>query len=125
MSYLEDPRVYFAAERTLLAWQRSSLAFIALGVVVERFGLFMRYLNLAIQTNPIHSVISAVIALILILLGTSISLLSAIQHKRFIKSLSSKEIPPSYFLFLGPFINYLICLGGILMLTWIISGFII
>jgi Domain of unknown function (DUF202) len=42
MSYLDDPRVYFAAERTLLAWQRSAVAFIALGFVVERFGLFMR-----------------------------------------------------------------------------------
>jgi uncharacterized membrane protein YidH (DUF202 family) len=31
--------VYFAAERTLMAWIRAALAFVALGFVVNRFGL--------------------------------------------------------------------------------------
>ena len=125
MSYLDDPRVYFAAERTLLAWQRSALAFIGLGFVVERVGLFMRYLNLSNQISTIHSGISAFIGLMLILLGTFISLLSVIQHKRFLKSLSSQEIPPSYFLFMGPLISYVLCFGGALMAAWIVSGFVI
>lgn len=124
MSYLDDPRVYFAAERTLLAWQRSALAFIALGFVVERFGLFVKFLDLTAEINPVHSVISASTGLLLVLLGTMISLLSAIQHKRFLKSLSAQEIPPNYFLFLGPLISYALSLGGLMMAIWILSGFL-
>ena len=39
MSDLNDPRVFFAAERTLLAWTRTSITVMVFGFVVERFGL--------------------------------------------------------------------------------------
>ena len=44
MSELNDPRVFFAAERTLLAWNRTSLSLMAFGFVIERFGLFVTIL---------------------------------------------------------------------------------
>jgi putative membrane protein len=42
MNEINDPRVYFAAERTLLAWIRTGLTVVGLGFVVARFGLFFR-----------------------------------------------------------------------------------
>ncbi len=38
----QDPRIYFAAERTLLAWIRTGMTLMGLGFVVARFGLFLR-----------------------------------------------------------------------------------
>jgi putative membrane protein len=35
-----DPRIFFAAERTLLAWFRTALALMGLGFVMARFDIF-------------------------------------------------------------------------------------
>ena len=35
--------VYFAAERTLMAWIRTALGLMALGFVIDRFGLILRH----------------------------------------------------------------------------------
>ena len=45
MPSLDDPRVYFAAERTLLAWIRTGITIIGLGFVVAKFGLFLRFIR--------------------------------------------------------------------------------
>jgi len=34
-SYLDDPRGFFAAERTMLAWQRTAVGLIGLGFLVD------------------------------------------------------------------------------------------
>ena len=34
--------VYFAAERTLMSWIRAALGLMALGFVIDRFGLVLR-----------------------------------------------------------------------------------
>lgn len=93
-----DPRVFFAAERTLLAWLRTGLTIIGLGFVVSRFGLFIQLLGL--QTQPpiphANASISAILGICFVLIGSLSIALAAIQHKRFIASLKFEELPAVY-----------------------------
>jgi len=52
MSDLNDPRVFFAAERTLLAWNRTSLSLMAFGFVIERSGLLLQMLKPSASASP-------------------------------------------------------------------------
>ena len=50
----QDPRVYFAAERTFLAWIRTGLGLMGVGFAVSRFGLFLREFS-ATHHTPIQT----------------------------------------------------------------------
>ena len=84
----KDPRVYFAAERTFLAWIRTGLALMGFGFVVARFGLFLRELGIA---KPEFHVRSSGFSLwsgaALILLGVIVNIASAIRHVTVIEEL--------------------------------------
>ena len=42
----QDPRIYFAAERTLLAWIRTGVALMGFGFAISRFGFFIREMQI-------------------------------------------------------------------------------
>jgi len=92
-----DPRVYFAAERTLLAWVRTGLAVIGLGFVVARFGLFLRLASRHPETAHTH-LGSTLIGVALVLLGSTSTALAAWQYLRFCRDLGVKERPRHYWI---------------------------
>lgn len=107
MSYLDDPRVLFAAERTLLAWQRSAIALMAFGFVVERFGLFLRMVNNQPLTLSQRG-FSLWLGIGLLVVSAVVSIIASLQYRRVIRSLGPREIPEAYWTNMGVWLNFLL-----------------
>ncbi len=83
-----DPRVYMAAERTFLAWIRTSLALMAFGFVLARFGLFLRVVESSSGgriSEP--STLSLPLGVFLVLLGVIVDIFSAWRHVRYVRAI--------------------------------------
>lgn len=78
-----DPRVYFAAERTFLAWIRTGLGLMGVGFAVARFGFFLRELRVGASANSIPtnrpSVWSGVA---IVVLGVLVNIGAVTEHFR-------------------------------------------
>jgi len=104
-----DPRVYFAAERTLLAWLRTGLAVVGLGFLVARFGLFLKVLRSAEATEA-SSNISTWIGVGFVLLGTLMMGSAGWQHIRFCRRLLPEQKPSMYLIWLSQVVSLTVSL---------------
>jgi uncharacterized membrane protein YidH (DUF202 family) len=104
MSYTADPRVLFAAERTLLAWQRSAIALMGFGFVVERFGLFLQMATHQPTSGGQRS-FSLGIGVLMLVLGAVVALISARQFRQVAKNLDPAVVPPGYWTGVGVLLN--------------------
>jgi putative membrane protein len=85
----EDPRVRFAAERTLLAWIRTGLAMMGFGFVLARFGLFLAEIAAARQEGTPHSLgMSLWIGTALVILGVAVIAFAALEHWQVLQRLN-------------------------------------
>jgi len=123
MSDINDPRVLFAAERTLLAWNRSIISLMAFGFVVERFGLLLEITGRK-ETLLFQRHFSFFVGVSFILLASFIAIYSIWQHKQILKTIRPIEIPQGYNLNMGMLFNGLLGFLGILLSIYLARGFV-
>ncbi len=121
MSDLTDPRVFFAAERTLLAWTRTSLTLMAFGFVVERFGLFIQML-MPQRSEALQRGLSFWIGLSFIILGSSASAVAVLQYRKILQTLKPCEIPTGYLVSLSAYTNLIVAALGAALTAYLFRG---
>ena len=79
----DDPRVYFAAERTFLAWIRTGLGLMGVGFAVSRFGLFLREMRASETHAAVHPTgLSVYSGVALVALGVLVNITAVVEHIR-------------------------------------------
>lgn len=91
----KDPRVWLAAERTLLAWIRTGLAMMGFGFVVARFGLFLRELEATqVSRIPASPSLSLYFGTTLVFVGVVVNVWAAWSHLRMLRRFSEGTWTP-------------------------------
>lgn len=86
----QDPRIYFAAERTLLAWIRTGVALMGFGFAIARFGFVIREMQVtrgAGISQPTGA--SPVTGVTLMALGVLVNVVSSLEYVRTVRKLNS------------------------------------
>ena len=119
MSYLDDPRVYFAAERTLLAWVRTGVTLMGFGFIIARFGIFLAVVAHGSGGPPPHA-FGLGLGVALVLLGAAVCGMAGRQFRSFLSGLGEVERPVRYFTSAGPLIA-----NGVAVIGIVLAGYLL
>lgn len=88
-----DPRVFFAAERTYLAWIRTGLGLMGVGFALSRFSLFLRELD-ATHPTPRNASLPHGSGIALVLLGVLVNIGATVRHVQLVRQLREGSWQP-------------------------------
>jgi len=85
---IADPRVYLAAERTFLAWIRTSVSLMGFGFLIARFALFIRGYGLETGLEPrARPAISSWLGFGMVCVGVFVCVMAALRHRSYVQAL--------------------------------------
>jgi putative membrane protein len=117
-----DPRVYFAAERTFLAWIRTGLALMGFGFVVARFGLFLRQMAISSHDSSIRTYgFSLWAGTGLVMVGVLLNASAAVRHVQLVNSMKRGDQFVGSPSMVGVAVATLLALVGIAMVIFLIA----
>ena len=114
-----DPRVFFAAERTLMAWNRTGLTLMGFGFVLERFGLFLHMLRA--DAGHVGRDLSFWLGVGFIVLALTVIGFSVVQFRGVLRTLKPAEIPARYGTWPGIAMNLSVIVLGFALLLYLFS----
>jgi putative membrane protein len=121
MAYLNDPRVLFAAERTLLAWVRTAIALMGLGFVIAKFGLYL-HLIAGHEPSPRSEMFALATGVAMVLVGVVACVFAAVQFRRILAELGPGEIPRGYRTGVAAVAAYALAALGVLVAAYLVAS---
>lgn len=97
-SQVDRQREHQANERTFLAWLRTSIALIAFGFAIARFGLFIRQLQSTLSPQPMPNpafLSSETLGVSLVVVGIMMIALAAWNYNRIFQQIERGDYRPS------------------------------
>jgi putative membrane protein len=110
--------VYLAAERTLSAWIRTALSLMALGFVIDRFGLIVHRMPSEPGHNPLHPrMLSTWGGSILVAMGALMALTAGIRYLNFARGYHRERATRTgHSIYMGSLFALLLALFGIILI---------
>jgi putative membrane protein len=116
-----DPRVFWAKERTFLAWIRTGLSLMGFGFVVARFNLFLRMIQArGVTAVPTLSGWSMWFGTLLVLMGVLVQVLAVIDYMKFVSTVKQGGTPA-----LKPSVMGIVIASGLALIGLVMAVYLI
>jgi putative membrane protein len=114
--------VYFAAERTLMAWITSALGLMALGFVIDRFGLVLGQILPGVSTSTQPSSFSFWAGAALVSTGALMAVVGAVRYLSFaIHYHREGDADAGYGLVPAIFFTVLVAVAGVFIVAFLLE----